>query len=93
MHCRNTTFAYHNEFNEYATIERATSEDVFDYLFDIGAEKFLLKNRKKYFLQLFEEYDPGHLKQINEYFDDYPDNNGLEDIIGDKGMQNLNNDD
>ena len=32
------------------------------------------------------------LNQINENFDDYP-NNDLEDIIGYEDMQNLNNDD
>ena len=35
--------------------------------------------------------DQEHL-QFEEDFDDYPDNDGLEDIIRDKGMQNLNND-
>ena len=36
--------------------------------------------------------DPKHL-QYDEDFDDYPDNDDLEDIIGDEDMQNLNNDD
>jgi len=31
--------------------------------------------------------------QFDEDFDDCPENNGLKDIIRDKGMQNLNNDD
>ena len=92
MHCGDTTFAYHNEFNEYMKIEEATSEDVFDYLFDVGAKTFLLEKGKKYFLQLFKKCDPEHL-QLDEDFDDYLDNSGLEDIIGDEGMQNLNNDD
>jgi len=48
------------------------------------------KTKKKYLLELFEEWDPGHLKQINE---DYPHNDGLDDIIRDEGVQNLNNDD
>ena len=30
---------------------------------------------------------------IDEDFDDYPDNDGLKNIIGDEDMQNLNNDD
>ena len=30
--------------------------------------------------------DPEHLKQLNEDFDDYPNNDGLEDIIGEEGM-------
>jgi len=68
------------------------SEDIFDYLFDVRAEKFLSKKEKKYLLELFEEWDPKHLKQIDEDFDDYPNNDGLEDIIGDEGIQNLNND-
>ena len=33
------------------------------------------------------------VNQIDKYFDDYPDNDGLKNIIRDKGMQNLNNDD
>ena len=46
-----------------------------------------------YLHELFEKYNPKHLNQINEDFDEYPDNDGLKDIIGDEGMQNLNNDD
>jgi len=74
-------------------VDGAESEDIFNYLFDVGDEKFLSENRKKHLLELFEEWNPKHLNQINEDFDDYPDNDGLEDIIGDEGMQNLNNDD
>ena len=74
-------------------VDGAELEDIFDYLFDIGAEKFLSKEGKKYLLELFQEYDPKHLKEINEDFDEYPDNDGLKNIIGDEGMQNLNNDD
>ena len=69
------------------------SEDIFDYLFNIGARKFLSEKGKKYLLELFEEYDQEHLNQIDEDFDDYPDNDGLKNIIRDEGMQNLNNDD
>ena len=43
-------------------------------------------------MKLFEKWDPEHL-QLDEGFDDYPHNDGLKDIIGDEGMQNLNNDD
>jgi len=40
MYCRNTTFAYRNEFNKYVKMEGAILEDIFDYLFDVGNEKF-----------------------------------------------------
>ena len=93
MHCENTTFAYSDEFNDYMKVDGTESEDIFDYLFGIGAEKFLSEERKKYLLEFFEEYDLEHLSQINEDFDEYPDNDDLKDIIGDEGMQNLNNDD
>jgi len=86
MHCENTTFTYDNEFKEFMKVEGAISEDIFYYLFDVGAEKFLSKKEKIYLLELFEEWDPKHLKQIDEDFDDYLDNDGLENIIGDGGM-------
>jgi len=70
-------------------MEGAESEDIFDSLFDVGVEKFLLE---KYLLEFLEEYDSKHLNQIDEDFDDHPDNDGLKNIIRDKGMQNLNND-
>ena len=75
MHCKNTTFAYGNEFKEYMKVEGAVSEDIFNYLFDVGAEKFLSAKGKKYLLELFEKLDPEHL---NEDFDGYSDNDGLE---------------
>ena len=74
-------------------VEWAVSEDIFDYLFNVGAKKFLSAKGKKYLLELFEKWDPEHLKQLDEDFDDYPDSDDLEDIIGDEGMPNLNNDD
>jgi len=92
MYCRNTTFTYSSEFKYYMTVDGAESEDIFCYRFDVGAGKFLSEEGKKYLLVIFEEYDPEHLNQINEDFDDYLDNDGLEDIIRDEGMQNLNND-
>jgi len=92
MHCEKTTFAYGNGFKEYIKVKEAMSEDIFDYLFDVRARKFLSKKEKKYFLELFEKWDPKHL-QFDENLDDYPDNDGLEDIIRDKSMQNLNNND
>jgi len=55
MHCENTTFIYHKEFNKYMKVEGATSEDVFDYLFNLGAEKFLSEKGKKYLHKLFEK--------------------------------------
>ena len=93
MHCGNTTFTYDNEFKDCMKMEGAMSEDIFDYLFDMGAGKFLSEKEKKYLLEVFEEWDLEHLKQLDEDFDDYPHNDGLEDIIGDEGMQNLNDDD
>jgi len=50
MHCENTTFAYDNEFKEYMKVKGVVSEDIFDYLFDVGARKFLSKKGKKYLL-------------------------------------------
>ena len=41
MYCGNTTFAYDYEFKEYMKVEGVISEDIFDYLFDVGARKFL----------------------------------------------------
>jgi len=66
-------------------VDGATSEDVFDYLFDLGAEKFLSENRKKYLHELFEKWDPEHLENDEDF------NNELEGNIGDEGMQNLDN--
>jgi len=54
-HFENTVFVYDNEFKEYMKVERAVSEDIFDYLFDVGARKFLSKKGKKYLLELFEK--------------------------------------
>jgi len=92
MHCGNTTFAYNNEFKDYMKVDRVVSEDIFDYLFDVGVGKFLSETRKK-ISPWIEEWDLEHLKQLDEDFHDYLDNDGHEDIIGDKGIQNLNNDD
>jgi len=69
-------------------VEWDTSEDVFDYLFDVWAWKFLLEKENKYLHELFEKWDLGHL-QLDEDFDDYLDNDWLEDIIGDGSMRNL----
>ena len=51
----NTTCVYRNEFNEYIKVELATSEDVFDYLFDIGDKKFILDKGNKYLHDLFKK--------------------------------------
>ena len=66
-------------------MEEAVPEDLFDYLFDVGAEKFLSEKEKKYLLELFEKWDPEHF-QLDEDFDDYSNNDGLEEIIGDEGI-------
>jgi len=42
-------------------VEEVVSEDIFGYLFDIGAGKFLLEKENKYLLGLFEKLDPEHL--------------------------------
>ena len=52
-------------------VEGATSEEFFDYLFDLGARKFLSEKGKKYVRELFEKWDPEHL-EIDEDF-----NNGF----------------
>jgi len=49
----------------------------------LGAEKFLSEKGKKYLHELFEEWDPKHLENDEEF------NDGLEHNIGDEGMQNL----
>jgi len=64
-------------------IDGATLEDVFDYLFDLEAGKFLSEKEKKYLHELFEKWDPKYLEN-NEDFND-----GFEDNVGDEGMQNL----
>jgi len=66
-------------------VEWATSEDVFDYLFDVGAGKLLWEKVKKYLVKLFEKWDPEYL-QYDKDFDNYPDSDGLEDIIWVKRM-------
>jgi len=86
MHCGNTTFIYHDEFNKYMKVDAATLEDVFDYLFDLGAEIFLSEIGKKYLHELFEKWDLEHL----EIDDDFKD--GLEDNVGNEGIQNLKDD-
>jgi len=50
MHCGNTTFIYHEEFSKYMKVEGATLEDVFDYLFDLGAENFYQKKERNIYM-------------------------------------------
>ena len=85
MYCGNTTFACDYEFKVYMKVEGAVLEDIFDYLFDTEVGKFLSKKGKKYLLKLFEKWDSDHL-QLDEDFDDYPNNDSLKNIIGDKDM-------
>ena len=92
MHYRNTTLAYDNELKESMKVEGAMSKDIFYYLFDVGVGKLLSEKGKKHHLELFEKWDTEHI-QFDEDCNDYLDNHGLEDIIRDEGMQNLNNDD
>ena len=92
MHCMNTTFIYHDDVSKYRKKKRATYENVFDFLFDIGAWKFLSEKEKRYLHELFERWDQEHL-QLDEVFNDVLDIDGLEDINRDEGMQNLNIDD
>ena len=61
-------------------------------IFDIGVGKFLSEKGKKYLHKLFEKYGLENL-QLDKNFDNYPNNDELEDIIGDEAMQNLNMDD
>jgi len=86
MHCGNTIFIYHEEFSKYINVDGATSKDVFDYLFNLGAEKFLSKKGRKYLYELFEMWDSEHL-EIDEDFND-----GIENNVGNKGMQNHEDD-
>jgi len=80
VHCGNTTFIYHNDFSKYMKVDGAMSEDVFDYLFDLGARKFLSEKEKKYLHELFEKWDPEHLENDEDF------NDRLEDNIGYEGM-------
>ena len=50
VHYGNTNFVYHNEFRKYMKVKGTTSEDVFDYLFDVEAEKFLLEKERNIFM-------------------------------------------
>ena len=54
--------------------------------------KVSVKKGKRYLHHLFEKWDREHL-ELDENFDDYLDNDGLEDIIEEKEMRNLNTDD
>ena len=49
MHCESTSFIYHNDFSIQMKVDEATSRDVFDYLFDVGARKSPLEKKKEIF--------------------------------------------
>ena len=67
-------------------VEGATSKYVFDYLFDLGAEKLLSEKMKKYLHELLEKWDLEHLETDEDF------NDGLQDNVGDEGMHNLEDD-
>jgi len=48
------TFSYHNDFSKYMKVEGGTSEDVFDYLFDVVVRKFQSEKEKNYFMTYFK---------------------------------------
>ena len=73
-------------------MEEAVPEDLFDYLFDVGAEKFLSEKEKKYLLELFEKWDPEHLR-LDEILMIVKIMISLKNMIRDEGILNLNNDD
>ena len=50
MYCGHTTFIYHDDFSKYMTVDGATSEDVFDYLFDSEGEKILSEKEKNIYM-------------------------------------------
>ena len=50
MHCKNTTFICHDKFNKYMKVEKATSEDIFDYFLDIEVKKFYQKKKRDIYM-------------------------------------------
>jgi len=50
MYCGNTTFIYHDNLSKYIKVEGATSEGVFDYLFDVIAGNSYLKKERNFFM-------------------------------------------
>ena len=50
MHCENTTFAYHNEFNEYMNVEGAALEDVLIISLMLKLESSYQKKKRNIFL-------------------------------------------
>ena len=46
MHCGNSTFVYHSDFNKYMKAKGANSENIFYYLFDGGAKSFCQKRKE-----------------------------------------------
>ena len=64
MHCENTTFIYHDEFSKYMKVDGATSEDVFNYLFDLGAGKFLSEKERNIYMNCLKNGIQNILKLI-----------------------------
>ena len=50
--------------------------------------KMLIRKREEMFAWFIWKWDPDRL-YLNEDFDDYQDNEGLEEIINDEDIQNL----
>jgi len=52
MHCENTTFGYHSEFNEYIKVQGVISEDFFMISSMLGLENSYQK-KKKYICMVY----------------------------------------
>jgi len=50
MHYGDTAFIYHEEFSKYMKVDGATSEDIFNYLFDIEVGKFLSEKGRNIYM-------------------------------------------
>jgi len=60
------------------------SEDIFDYLFDVGARNSYQRKETISAWVIWEMRSKA--SSIRWRFDDYPNNDGLGDINGDEGM-------
>jgi len=70
MHYGNTTFSYYNAFKDYMKADEVVSEGILIISLMLELKNSYQKKAKKYLIELFEEWGPEHLKQIDEYFDD-----------------------